>query len=131
MKTVRKLLVLSLMFLLAASTSTFADQKHIVSPTDVAKAVTEHVASQDANRATIREALERPEVRDVVSSMGIDLDRITSVVDTLSGADLQQAANAAGQVNQQLVGGASNVVISTTTIIIVLLLVILIVIVAR
>ena len=44
------------------------------------------------------------------------------------GADLEKAANAAQQVNEQLVGGASTVVISTTTIIIILLLVIILII---
>ena len=75
----------------------------------------------------MREALERPEVQAVASKLGLDLTRATAAVDTMSGADLEKAANAAQQVNDQLVGGASSVVISTTTIIIILLVVILLI----
>ena len=53
--------------------------------------------------------------------------RVAAAAETLSGADLERAAEAARQVNDSIVGGASNVVISTTTIIIALLVVILII----
>ena len=99
----------------------FAEEQHLVAPGQLAATVTDHAARQDASRAAIREALARPEVRDVASSMHIDLARATAAVETMTGADLEQAANAAKTVNQQLVGGASTVVISTTTIIIALL----------
>jgi len=76
---------------------------------------------------TIREALERPEVQALASKLGLDLNRATAAVDTMSGSDLEKAAQSAQQVNDQLVGGASNVVISTTTLIIILLLVIILI----
>jgi hypothetical protein len=60
--------------------------------------------------------------------MHLDLSRAAAAIDALAGADLDQAANAARTVNEQLVGGASTVVISTTTIIIILLLVIILII---
>jgi hypothetical protein len=82
------------------------------------------------NRA-VREALARPDVQAVAARMGVNPNRLTTVVDTLSGVDLRQAGTTARRVNEQLVGGASNVVISTTTIIIILLVVILIVIIAK
>ena len=63
--------------------------------------------------------------------MGVDLDRVAAVVDTMGGTDLAQAGNAARQVNEQLVGGASTVVISTTTIILILLLVIILILALR
>jgi len=128
MQTVRRFLVFPLMALMMASSSAFAEQQHAVAPSQLASTVADHVAQQDANRVAIHEALARPEVQAVAESMGVDLTRATASVDTLSGADLQRAANAARQVNQQLVGGASTVVISTTTIIIVLLLVIILII---
>jgi len=132
MKSIRTLLVFPLVALMmAASGSAFADQQHIVTPGQLATAVADRVAKQDASRAAIHEALARPEVAAVASSLGLNLDRATAVVDTMSGAQLEQAASAAQQVNDQLVGGASNVVISTTTIIIVLLLVIILVIALR
>lgn len=127
MPTARKLLAFPLMVLVMASPA-FAGQQHVVTPGQLASTVADHVAKQDTDRAAVHEALARPEVRQMASSMGIDLARATAAVDTMSGADLERAANAAQQVNQQLVGGASTIVISTTTIIIILLLIIILII---
>lgn len=127
MTTVRKFLVGPLVILMAASSSAFAGQRHVIDPGQLAATVAEHAARQDANRAAVNDAIARPEVRDLASKMGIDVARAAASAATLSGADLERAAATARQVNQQLVGGASTVVISTTTIIIVLLLVLLIV----
>jgi hypothetical protein len=129
MKTLTRFLAVTLVVLATAS-SAFA-QQHVVAPNELAAAVAGHVASQDADRAAVHEALARPEVRDVVSSFGVSLDRVDAAADTLSGAELAQAGSTARQVNQQLVGGASTVVISTTTIIIILLLVIILIIAVR
>ena len=128
MKLLRTLLVFPLVVLMLASSSAFAGQQHLVNPSQLATTVADAAAKQDTNRATVREALERPEVQAVASKLGLDLSKATAAIDTLSGADLEKAANAAQQVNEQLVGGASTVVISTTTIIIILLVVILLII---
>lgn len=128
MKLVRTLLVFPLVVLMMASSSAFAGQQHLINPSQLAATVADGAAKQDTNRATVREALERPEVQAVASKLGLDLSKATAAVDTLSGADLDKAANAAQQVNEQLVGGASTVVISTTTIIIILLVVIILII---
>jgi hypothetical protein len=109
------------------STSAFAGQQHLVSPEQLATTVADDAAKQDLNRATVREALERPEVQAVASKFGLDLTRATEAVNAMSGTDLEKAADAAQQVNEQLVGGASSVVISTTTIIIILLVLILLI----
>jgi hypothetical protein len=132
MRILRHLLVALLVFLTAAASpavaqGTVAASQHLVAPDQLTATVTDHVAHQDASRAAIREALARPEVRDVASSMHVDLALAASALDMMSGADLEQAANAARSVNQQLVGGASSVTLSTTTIIIVLLVVILLI----
>ena len=120
----------SLVFLLVAllgPSAAFAGQQHLVPSSQLAKTVADGAAKQDTDRATIREALERPEVQAVASKLGLDLDRATAAIDTMSGSDLEKAAQSAQQVNDQLVGGASSVVISTTTIIIILLLVIILI----
>ena len=127
MTLARKILVFPLMVLMMASSSAFADAQHLVSPSQLAAAVADHVARQDADRAAIREALAHPEVQTMATSMGIDLARANAAVDTVAGAELERAATAARQVNQRLVGGASTIVISTTTIIIVLLLLIVLI----
>ncbi len=130
MYTARPFLVV-ILALIAAASPAFGSDQHVVSPQRLAAAVAEQVAQEDADHAAIREALARPQVIDVAKKMNIDMPRVTAVADTLAGADLAQAAQAARQVNQQLVGGASTIVISTTTIIIVLLLVILLVVLVR
>lgn len=127
MSTVRRFLVAPLILLTIASTSAFADQRHVLNPDQLAAAIRQRVAAQDADRAAVHEALARPEVRELAGKMGLDVSRATAAVDTMAATDLAQAANAARQVNGQLVGGASSVVISTTTIIIVLLLVIILI----
>lgn len=131
MRTLRQLLVALLVVVTALSPVMSAQERHVIDSAAMAAAVSQHAASQDADRATVREALNRAEVRQVAEKTGIDLARLTAAVDTLSGADLERAADAARQVNDSLVGGASTIVISTTTIIIALLLLILIVLIAR
>jgi hypothetical protein len=127
MRLVQRLLILPLGLLVAISTSAYAGPQHAINPGTLTTAVSQHVAQQDADRAALHEALARPEVRTVAGRMGVDLHRATAAVDTMSGADLARAADAARQVNESLVGGASTIVISTTTIIIALLVLIVII----
>ncbi len=126
MTAARSLLVFTLAALLTSSAA-FADQQHLVSPGHLAATVADGAAKQDMNRATVREALERPEVQEVASKLGLDVTRANEAVDALSSAELEKAASAAQQVNEQLVGGASSITLTTTTIIIILLLVILLI----
>lgn len=130
MRTLRSLIAVPLTFVLAAPPLAAAQDRHAVDPSVLSQTVTEQVAKQDADRAAIREALNRPEVRELAARSGIDLDRVQASVDTLNAGALSQVAAAAQQVNQALVGGASTVIISTTTLIIALLIVILIVLIA-
>jgi len=125
MMTVRKTLALPLMLLIALATPVLADGQHVVSPGALSTAVEQRVAKHDADRADVREALGRQDVRDVAARLGVNLDRVTASLDTLSGGDLARAGDAARQVNQQLVGGGS-ITVQTTTIILVLLVVLLI-----
>jgi hypothetical protein len=127
MRTLRSLLVAPLVVVTALSSVASAQERHLVDPAAITAAVSDHVAKQDADRTTVREALNRPEVRAVAEKTGINLEHLATAVDTLSGDDLSRVAGAAQQVNESLVGGASTVVISTTTIIIALLIIILIV----
>ena len=126
MNMLRKLLVGQLVIVMS-SISILAQDSHVVDRTELATAVIEHAARQDADRADIKEALERPEVQDVAERSGLDLDRMSAAVATMDGADLERAATTARQVNDALVGGQSTITFSTTTIIIVLLVVILLI----
>jgi hypothetical protein len=118
-------LLASLILLPAAALAD--DTQHAVSPSMLATTVAGHAAERDADRAAIRAALARPQVREVAEKADVDLDHASAVVDTLDGPALDHAASVARQVSEQLEGGASTLVISTTTVIIILLLVLLIV----
>src|SRR5688572_11273870 len=102
MKTVRKLTTLLLAALIAAPTVASADGRHLVDPGTLSATIARHAAEQDADRAAIREALAKPQVRDMADRMGFDIDRAAAAIDTLSHGDLGRAGTAARQVNQQL-----------------------------
>src|SRR5262245_21312765 len=104
-----------------------AGQQHAVAPSAIAATVANHAAKQNADRESIREALSRPEVREIAGKAGIDTAHVSAAVETLSGSDLERAAEAARQVSESLAGGDSNITLSTTTIIIALLVLILII----
>ena len=123
MRYAHQFLAFTLVFVLAALSGFAADQ-HVVSPQQIAATVGGQVARQDADRAAIREALARQEVRDTARALSIDMDRVTAATDTLSGVDLAAASDAARRVNQQLVGGD---VANTTVVIVVLLVAVLLV----
>jgi hypothetical protein len=125
MPILRQLLAVLLILLTIATGSAVADERHVIDPSQLAAAMRQHVGAQDTDRAAVREALARSDVQRVAASLGIDLNRVTSSVDTLSGRELQEAAMTARQINQSLVGGASS--ISTTTIIILLLILIVLI----
>lgn len=126
MHTLRALILAPVILALALSAPLAAQEHHAVAPTSLAETVAAQTAAQDADRATLRETLSRPEVRAVAARAGLDLDRAAASIDTMSPESLAKAAARAQQVDSALVGGASTVTISTTTVIIVLLIVILI-----
>jgi hypothetical protein len=127
MPTARSFLSLALVFVVVLSCPALADQQHIVPPAQLAAAVADRVAQQDADRASVADALKQPAVREAAAHIGLDLSTIDAKIATLEGPDLARAADAARQVNDDLVGGASSVTIGTTTLIIILLLIILLI----
>jgi hypothetical protein len=129
MKIVRRSLAVCLAVLLMAPT--VGAQEHVISKSALDKAVQERVSQEQADREAILSLLQRSEVRDIAAKAGLSLDKAQTAVSTLQGKDLQQVAQQARQVENDLAGGSTTVVISTTTIIIVLLIVILIVVIAK
>jgi len=127
MHTFRQILSVFLIAGLVPATPAFAQQRHIVDPSALAQAVAQRGAQQDSDRAAIREALNRPEVREAARQFGVDMNRLDASVPTLAGSDLTRAAATARQVNERLAGGDSSVVLSTTTIIIALLVLIVLI----
>lgn len=131
MRKLRIWLTVPLLVTLGFSSDVLAQHEHVIDPSALAAAVTQHASQQDADRAAIRETLARREVRDAAASAGIDLDSVLGAVGTLDGVQLEQTAATARQVNDALVGGQSSVTISTTMIIIALLVLILLIVALR
>lgn len=128
MRIARRSLAVCLAVLLMAPA--VGAQDHVVGRSALDKAVQQRVSQQQADREAILSLLHRSEVREIAAKAGLSLDKARAGVSMLDGTDLQEAAQQARQVQNDLAGGASTIVISTTTVIIVLLLVILIILVA-
>jgi len=105
-------------------------QDHVIGRAALDKAVQQRVNQEQADREAVLSLLQRQEVREIAAKAGLSIEKAQTAVTMLHGKDLQQAAQQARQVQDNLAGGASTVVISTTTIIIVLLIIILIVLIA-
>ena len=129
MRIVRRLLAICLAVLLAAPA--VGAQEHVISRAALDKAIQDRVSQEQADREAILSLLQRSEVRDIAAKAGLSLDKAQIAVSALEGKDLQQAAEQARQVENNLAGGSTTVVISTTTIILVLLIVILILVIAK
>ncbi|MGE4055699.1 MAG: hypothetical protein AB7F99_12950 [Vicinamibacterales bacterium] len=130
MRLLQKLLLGPLVLGLLLPLDARAQLRHAVDPSHLSDVVAEHAAGDATNRAVVRDALSRTDVRKIASRLGVDAAELDRAAGLLSGADLARAADAARQLDQDLVGGQSAVVLSTTTIIIILLVVIVIVAVA-
>jgi hypothetical protein len=128
MRIVRRLLAVTLALLLVAPGA--QAQTHVIGKTDLAKAVAQRVAREQADRDAILSLLQRADVRTIAARAGLPVEKAASAVSMLQGDDLHDLATQARQAQNDLAGGASSIVISTTTIIIVLLIIILIVVVA-
>jgi predicted DsbA family dithiol-disulfide isomerase len=100
-------------------------QDHVIGQSTLDQAVQQRVSQEQADRDAIRSVLQRAEVRDIAAKVGISVEKAQAAVSTLQGKDLQQAAQQARQVQNDLAGGATSDVISNTSNIRVLLLVIL------
>jgi len=116
-----------LIILIVVPSRTLAQDRHVISPSAIAAEVAEHVAQEQADHLAIREVLGQPQVRELAARIGVDVERLDALAETLSGSDLEAVANEARTINGSLVGGASSVTLSTTTIIIGLLILVLII----
>jgi len=129
MNMCRRILSVCLAVLMIAPVA--AAQEHVIGRAALDKMIQDRLNREQADRDVILSLLQRQDVRDIAASAGLSIEKAQTAVTMLHGTTLQQAAEQARQVQDNLAGGASTVTISTTTIIIVLLLVILIVLIAK
>lgn len=102
-----------------------AGQGRLVTPASLQQAIADQAAGEARQRATIARVLDRDDVRQMASRLGLQLTQASAAVATLSGADLATAAANAQSLETTLAGGASTVVISVTTLLLLAIIVIL------
>ena len=103
-----------------------AQTTHAAPQSALDAALQQHVASADADRATVLRLLDRPEVQAIAAEIGLDLRRAKDAMATADAQTIASLATQAQQADQALAGGQS-ITISTTLIIIALLVIILII----
>jgi hypothetical protein len=116
-----------LLTVLTAVPRVHAQASHAATQSAIDLALEQHVSTTAADRADVLRVLEHPAVKDVATSVGIDLRRATSAVGMVDDGQIGALAAQSRQVEQALVGGQSSVTISTTVIIIALLVLILLI----
>jgi len=102
-------------------------QSHVASQQALDAAVQQKTAAVDQDRETVRQFLQRGDVRAIAGKYGIDIRRAETAVAAMDATELASVAAQARQADEALAGGQSKVVISTTTIIIALLVLILLI----
>lgn len=106
------------------------DEQHVLEPAELQEAMRRHADLQEAERRTIRRVLDHPSVRQIADAMGVDLVQARSAVDRLDSGELEELADHAERIEEELSGGDRTFTITATTLIIILLVAILIVLVA-
>lgn len=118
------------LFLLPAfliSTPAFAQQPRVVDAARMNQALAQKAASENAQRDLVRRVLDRSDAREVAARLGLNVAQASSAVSTLSGAELNTAAQHAAAVEANaLAGGANTIVISLTTLLLILIIILLI-----
>ena len=119
-------LAIAVVSLASASAARAADPRpDVVRPADIQASIDQKVGGEAAEREAVRALLRRPDVRRIAGAAGLSVDRASAAVSQLSGAQLEDIAARADEINATP-GGRQTVTIGVTTLIIVLLLIILI-----
>lgn len=129
---IRRLSIVTCMFLgmlalsgpLAHSADSVAS---LATQTDLDDAIVRTLSQEDAARSTITTLLQRPDVRSLAESRGLDVQRAEAAVSTLQGDELQELSTLAANANAQLAGGDQVITISLVTLLLIVIIVILLV----
>ena len=100
---------------------------HIAGDPVLAAAIQDHARAADRDRDTVRQFLQRADVKTIAGKYGVDMRRAESAVAAMDASELARVATQARRAEDALAGGQSKVTISTTTIIIGLLVLILLI----
>ena len=101
-----------------------APRTDAVSAVDIQARIDRQIAMEAVDRQAVEGLLQRPDVRRIAGTAGIDLARVHAAAGTLTGAELATVAARVDELNAGT-GGVERVTLTVTTIIIVLLLIII------
>jgi ferritin-like metal-binding protein YciE len=126
MRLTHKLVAVVLLPAFFAASPAFARQSRVVDTAALTQAIARHAASERAQRDQVQQVLDRGDVRQVATTLGLSPAQASAAVATLSGPDLAAASARASAVEAALAGGSNTVIISTTTLLLILIIVILV-----
>ena len=106
-----------------------AQQGPVVGPAELDAALADHSAATAGDRAAVQATLARPEVAEVASGMGVDIEDARAAAESLSGEELARAAAVSREIDQALAGGQV-ISFNAITLIIILLVIIIVVLIA-
>ena len=98
-------LLLSVLFV---ASPVAAQSGRVVDAEKLQELIDQHLEAERQNREAIREALQREEVREVASRVGLDLERADAIVATLDGVELSRLADQAREINNELAGAQAS-----------------------
>jgi len=96
----------------------------VVGEVDIQTQIDRRIDNESADRQVVQDLLRRPDVRRIAGAAGLDVERAIAAAGVLSGAELQNIASSAREIDPG-VGGAETVTLSVAVIIIILLLIII------
>lgn len=111
---------------LLLSSAAFAQQRHVTDPAHMRQAIADQAVTDQQNRDVVLDVLQRSQVRELASRLGLNVTRAEGAISTLSSTDLARLAGPARLAQAELAGGADKIVISVTTLLLIIIIVILI-----
>ena len=111
-------------FGIAAPAYASVQRADVVGEVDIQAQIDRRIDNERNDRQVIRELLQRPEVRRIAGTAGLDLERAQAAAGVLSGPELKSIASRAREIGG-VVGARESVTIGVTTLIIILLLIII------
>lgn len=103
-----------------------AEDGHSLSIGEMNAALSSHASASDRHRNQLADLLAAPEVRELASERGIDMERVESMADGLSESEMAGLAPLVGKASAALQTELGTVTISVGAIIIILLILILV-----
>lgn len=96
----------------------------VIGEVDIQAQIDRQVDTENADRQAVQDLLRRSEVRRIAGAAGLDIERAIAAAGLLSGAELENIASSAREIDRG-VGGTEKVTLTVTAIIIILLLIII------